>query len=76
MLLRVIKEELTTKAQFADERRTEITDLIDLSQEDLIPKEEVVVTLSREGYVKVQPLRAIKPKEEWDGQIIVANERR
>lgn len=57
VLLRVIKEELTTiKAQFADERRTEITDLIDLSQEDLIPKEEVVVTLSREGYVKVQLL--------------------
>ena len=38
-------------------RRTEITALAhDISLEDLINEEDVVVTLSHEGYVKYQPL--------------------
>ncbi len=57
VLLRVIKEEMDAlRQQFADGRKTEITDLIDLSREDLIPREEVVVTLSKAGYIKVQLL--------------------
>jgi DNA gyrase subunit A len=44
-------------AQFGDERRTEIMDSQeDLSMEDLISQEDVVVTLSHQGYVKYQPL--------------------
>lgn len=56
----VICEELNMiKTQFGDERRTEIMDnKQDLSSEDLIVDEEVVVTLSQEGYVKSQSLKS------------------
>ena len=57
-LMEVIREELIeVKEGFGDERRTEITNSsADLLIEDLIPEEDVVVTLSHEGYVKYQPL--------------------
>ncbi|MFC2552497.1 MAG: DNA topoisomerase (ATP-hydrolyzing) subunit A [Rodentibacter sp.] len=57
-LMEVIREELTeVKSQFGDERRTEITSASgDIDLEDLIAQEDVVVTLSHEGYVKYQPL--------------------
>ena len=43
-------------SSIGDERRTEIRDgEIDLSMEDLIPEEDVVVTLSHAGYAKSQP---------------------
>src|SRR5882672_3442598 len=54
----IIAEELAeTRSQFGDERRSEIVmDAQDLSMEDLIAPEDVVVTLSHTGYVKAQPL--------------------
>ncbi|MCF6249868.1 MAG: DNA gyrase subunit A [Methylococcaceae bacterium] len=57
-LMEVIYEELVEiKEQFGDERRTEILqDHLDLSAEDLITEEDMVVTMSHEGYVKSQPL--------------------
>ena len=57
-LMSVIRAELEeVKEQFGDKRRTEIVTLQqDLSVEDLISEEEVVVTLSHEGYAKAQPL--------------------
>ncbi|QBG34578.1 DNA topoisomerase (ATP-hydrolyzing) subunit A [Litorilituus sediminis] len=57
-LMEVICEELEAiKEEFGDERRTEITNAShDLSLEDLITEEDVVVTLSHEGYVKYQVL--------------------
>lgn len=57
-LMEVIVEELeAVLEEFGDERRTEITNAShDLSLEDLINEEDVVVTLSHEGYVKYQPL--------------------
>ena len=57
-LMEVIRDELIEiKEMFGDERRTEITNSsADLLVEDLIPEEDVVVTLSHEGYVKYQPL--------------------
>ena len=59
-LLRVIRAELMeVRDAFGDERRTEIVkDHTDLSDEDLIPREEVVVTLSHGGYAKAQPVGA------------------
>ncbi len=59
-LLRVIRAELIEiRDAFGDERRTEIIkDHTDLSDEDLIPREEVVVTLSHGGYAKAQPVGA------------------
>lgn len=58
-LMQVIREELTAIAnEFGDKRRTEIIETAEgeVLIEDLIPDEEVVVTLSHEGYVKTQPL--------------------
>ncbi|MDI1351646.1 MAG: DNA gyrase subunit A [bacterium] len=59
-LMQVIREELVEiKTQFGDERRTEITaSQEDLTIEDLITEENVVVTLSHQGYVKYQPITA------------------
>jgi DNA gyrase subunit A len=57
-LMEVIREELIEiKEQYGDERRTEILDQkIDLTLEDMIAEEDLVVTLSHEGYAKSQPL--------------------
>lgn len=57
-LMEVIREELESiKTQYQDARRTEITESsADINLEDLIAQEDVVVTLSHEGYVKYQPL--------------------
>ena len=56
LLLEVIRKELLEmKELFADKRRTEIIDTQeDLTHEDLITPEDVVVTLSHEGYAKIQ----------------------
>lgn len=57
-LMEVIREELIeVRGNFGDERLTEITAAThDISMEDLINEEDVVLTLSHEGYVKYQPL--------------------
>jgi DNA gyrase subunit A len=57
-LMKVIRDEFVAlKEQFGDPRRTEILqNQLDLTMEDLIPSEEVVVTLSHAGYAKSQPL--------------------
>lgn len=57
-LNRVVAQELKEVAdQFSDPRRTEIREVQDeLTHEDLIESEDVVVTLSRQGYIKNQPL--------------------
>ena len=57
-LLEVIRSELhDIREAFGDARRTEIVqDHSDLSVEDLIPEEDVVVTLSHGGYAKSQPI--------------------
>jgi DNA gyrase subunit A len=57
-LLQVIKDELIImRDQYGDERRTEILQSrLDLTLEDLITEEDVVVTLSHAGYAKAQPV--------------------
>lgn len=57
-LMEVIREELeAVKEQYRGVRRTEITEnSADINIEDLINQEDVVVTLSHQGYVKYQPL--------------------
>ncbi len=88
-LMEVIREELNEiRQQFSDPRRTEITaSSADINLEDLIAPEDVVVTLSHEGYVKYQPISdyeaqrrggkgksATKMKEEdFIEQLLVAN---
>ncbi len=57
-LLNVIKAELSeVRERYADKRRTEITgDVDDITSEDLIAEEDMVVTVSHAGYVKRNPL--------------------
>jgi DNA gyrase subunit A len=57
-LTQVIRDELIeVREQFGDARRTEINrDHLDLSTEDLIEPQDVVVTLSHAGYAKSQPV--------------------
>jgi len=54
LVLNIIKEELQEiRATYPSERRTEIAENYEeISQEDLIPVEEMVVTMSRGGYIK------------------------
>ena len=62
----LIKEEMDDVAKkYGDDRRTEISDqeATELSAEDLIPKEEVVVTLTHRGYVKRQPSRVFRAQK-------------
>ena len=65
LLLEVIRNELTdVRDAFGDERRTAIEqDHSDLTVEDLIPQEEVVVTLSHGGYAKSQPIDAYQAQK-------------
>lgn len=57
-LRQVIQQELEeVKTEFADVRRTEIIeDQSDVTMEDLIPRQDMVVTLSNQGYAKAQTL--------------------
>ncbi len=57
-LSQVVREELIAiREQYGDARRTEINrDHLDLSTEDLIEPQDVVVTLSHAGYAKSQPV--------------------
>ncbi len=63
-LMQVIRDELLEiKTEFGDARRTEIVGAQqDLSMEDLISEEDMVVTLSHSGYVKSQPLSSYQPQ--------------
>jgi DNA gyrase subunit A len=57
-ILAVVKQDVTDlKAKYGDKRRTEISDQgkMDFSEEDLIPHERVVVTLSSRGFIKRIP---------------------
>lgn len=57
LVAEIIKELNETKSLFNDPRRTKIEGAIkDLSNEDLIADEDVVITISQDGYAKTQPL--------------------
>ena len=62
----LIKEEMDDVVKkYGDDRRTEITsqEATELSAEDLVPKEDVVVTLTHRGYAKRQPLRVFRAQK-------------
>ena len=79
MVLQIIKKEMEEiRQQHGDERRTEIIqDAEDIDMEDLIAEEDMVVTMSHQGYIKRNPvslyraqgrggkgLTGVKPKAE------------
>ncbi len=56
-VLNIIRSELNeVKERYGDDRRTEISDAeIDMQDEDLIPEEDVVITMTTNGYIKRIP---------------------
>ena len=75
-LLTVIRDELlAVKEQYGDERRTEITDAaLNMAREDLIAPQDMVVTLSHEGYVKSVPLTEYQAQKRGGrGKLATAN---
>ena len=63
-VMAIIEEELLQiKSKFADKRRTEIIQgTFDLEDEDLIPVEDVIISLTTNGYVKRMPVDTYKPQ--------------
>jgi len=62
LVRQIIKEELTTlRGEYGDERRTEIVEeSVELTLEDLIADEEMVVTVTRSGYIKRTAVEAYR----------------
>jgi DNA gyrase subunit A len=62
MVLEIVVDELAAiKQQYGDQRRTEIVaDLGEISVEDLIAEEEMVITVTRGGYIKRSALAAYR----------------
>ena len=58
LVLNIIKEEISEiQSEFADERRSEIVhDTKEINIEDMIVEEDMVVTISHEGYIKRNPI--------------------
>jgi DNA gyrase subunit A len=64
-IMLLIKEDLSElKKKYGDERRTtlDFQGSIELNEEDLVPKEDVVVTLTHRGYVKRVPATTYRPQ--------------
>lgn len=57
-VVQIIKDDLTEIVQkYGDKRRAEIsTDYVDMDDEDLIPREHVIITMTASGYIKRQPV--------------------
>jgi len=74
-ILGVVKEELLeVKRKYADTRRTEIRAAEgEFAEEDLIQDEDVVITISRGGYVKRQPVDAFRRQGRGGRGVIGAN---
>ena len=87
-LISVIKKELNEiKEEYGDARKTPIEDKLDLTDEDLIKQEDMVVTISHLGYAKTQSLEVYRSQrrggvgktaasvkdEDFVEQLIVAN---
>jgi len=65
-VLLLIKEEVTElKSKYGDPRQTQITEqeVVEFRDEDLIPHQRVVITLSNRGFIKWLPSRAYEPQQ-------------
>lgn len=65
LLLGIIKDELTVvRDKYSDERRTQITaSEEEIEMEDLIPKEDVLITITHKGYIKRMPIDTYKSQK-------------
>ena len=72
-ILLLIREEVDgLKSQYGDPRRTEIMEqgVMEFNEEDLIPHQRVVVTLSKRGFIKRIPSKTYKPQHRGGRGII------
>ena len=72
-ILALVREEVgELRSKYGDPRRTEIVEqgVMEFSEEDLIPHQRVVVTLSNRGFIKRIPSRTYKPQHRGGKGII------
>ncbi len=72
----IIKTELKTlKEKYGDDRRTRIipTEAEEIGEEDLIPEEDMLVTITRDGYIKRVPMDTYRTQRRGGRGIIGAN---
>jgi len=75
-VVKIVKEELKyLRDKYGDERRTRILPMEadDITEEDLIPEEKTLVTISRDGYIKRVPLDTYKTQRRGGRGIAAAN---
>jgi len=72
----IIKQELKVlKEKLADPRRTRIVpkEAEEIGEEDIIPEEEMVITITRDGYIKRVPIDAYRSQRRGGRGVIAAN---
>ena len=65
-IAKIVKDELKgLRDKYGDDRRTRIlpTEAEDISEEDLVPEEKTLVTISRDGYIKRVPMDTYKTQK-------------
>ncbi len=75
-VLEIIKAELRTlKEKLGDDRRSRIipVEAEEIGDEDLIPDEEMIVTITRDGYVKRVPIDTYKTQRRGGRGVLAAN---
>ncbi|MCX7653850.1 MAG: DNA gyrase subunit A [Fervidobacterium sp.] len=73
----IIEELLDMKKRYADKRRTEITEQEEIvtrfEKKDLIPNKDVVITLTRKGFLKLMDVNAFRTQKRNGKGVIGAN---
>ncbi len=75
-VLGIIKDELKTlKDKLGDDRRTRIipVEAEEIGEEDLIPEEETIVTITRDGYIKRVPIDTYRTQRRGGRGVLAAN---
>ncbi len=77
LLLDIVREDIyEVKGKYADVRRTDIVgDIEDFDIEDLIAEEDVIVTLTHEGYIKRTPLTTYR-KQGRGGKGVIGSDKK
>ena len=78
LVSKIVKDELNEiRSQYADERRTEIAaELKEITIEDLITEEDMVITISHQGYIKRNPLSAYRSQRRGERAIGMETKRK
>ena len=75
-LVRMIKDELKgLRDKYGDERRTRIlpTEADEITEDDLVPEEKTLVTISRDGYIKRVPMDTYRTQKRGGRGVAAAN---